>query len=125
MPALDGRHRRTRPSSGLLSRQHLLNAGDGICGVFVFPDSDNGPSGRSKRAFIRDVSLPVGVEFAGPPFDVGLRERGVFGASVPEAAIDEHDHARDREDDVCLAPKAGDRPLVLEKAEAGAVQRRP
>jgi hypothetical protein len=91
----------------------------------MFPNSHDRPSGGGQCAFVFEITSAGGLQLACPPLGVGLREGGVLGAPVPKASVDEHGYMWARKDDVGLAAESGDRPAVLEEAQARAVKGRP
>jgi hypothetical protein len=66
----------------------------------MLPDSDNGPAGHFKLTVGVCVALTVASDLRLPIPIVDPRLVAVVWAAVPEAAIDEHGHARTREDDI-------------------------
>ena len=69
-------------------------------GVLVLPDPHDRPSGVGQRVVVAPVASDIPIELCLPVVAVGARSRAVLWASVPEAAIDEHGHARPREHDI-------------------------
>ena len=71
-----------------------FDACDGVLGKFeifdfVLPDSDYLPAHISQVLIIGSVAIHVPLEFCCPVFVVAGWHRSVFGATVPEASIDE------------------------------------
>jgi hypothetical protein len=75
-------------------------------GVLVLPDPHDRPSGVRQRVVVAPVASDIPIELCLPVVAVGARSRAVLWAPVPEAAVDEHGHARTREDDVGATAKA-------------------
>ena len=69
----------------------------------MLPHSDHGPTVLGKPAVRLLVPLLVSRELLPPPVGVRARKRRMLRARVPEAAVDEHDDLRPREDDVGAA----------------------
>lgn len=74
---------------GPLLHDGLLDHVGGLAGGNVFPDPDDMPAVFLKRSIGLVISFHIAVYLFCPPFGVGLWERGVLGAFVPEAPVDE------------------------------------
>src|SRR5690348_6158761 len=125
---IPGSHLQRLWRCGLLSSRRpegRTDPGDSIRGGLVLPDSQDGPPGCGQRAFVFEIAPTSGLQLAGPPLGIGLRKTGVLGASVPEAAVDEHGHTQARKKNVGLAAEPGHRSTMLEEAEAGTVKGGP
>ena len=72
----------------------------------VLPDPDDLPAVVGETAVGGAVALDVGRELGRPPLPVVPRRRPVPRALVPEAAVDEHHHARAGEHDVAAGAQA-------------------
>lgn len=94
-PSQRARERLVLPVSN--GRFHPIGRGGDI---LMLPDSDDRPARVGKRLVGRAVAPDVGVEFPSPPVSVRLGGRSVFGAAVPETAINEHGYPRSGEYDV-------------------------
>ena len=69
----------------------------------LLTDADNFPAGVAQPPFGVDIATAIPVNHGAPECGVGTRLRAVFGATVPEAAIDEHEDYCYSEDDVSTA----------------------
>ena len=92
--------------------------GDTVGRVFrslMLPYPNYGPAVLGKPAVGLLIPFLVSRELLTPPFGIRARERRMLRTRVPEAAVDEHDHLRPRENDVG-APSAIElkRPLNAE-----------
>ncbi len=72
--------------------------------VLMFPDSEHHPAGFGERLVGRTVASDVGVELPSPPVSVRLGAGSVFGAAVPETAINEYGYPSSSEHDVRAGP---------------------
>ena len=72
--------------------------------VLVLPDAEDGPSEGGQMSVGLAVSFDVPCKFGRPPRAVVRGCRLVLGASVPEAAVDEHCDLGAGEKDVSTAP---------------------
>jgi hypothetical protein len=78
----------------------------------VLPNPDHGPPGNAETLIGISVSLLICANLLAPELGVVFGPGGVFGASVPEATVDEHRDAGSSEDDVGSASFAGQHRLV-------------
>lgn len=69
----------------------------------MFPDAEDAPAFGFEGAVDEAVAGFVGGEFAEPEFGVVGGQVGVFGAAVPEAAVDKNGEFVFREDEVAVA----------------------
>jgi hypothetical protein len=93
-------------------------------GVLVLPHTLDVPPLSGQRRVDSTITLDVPLQLRGPVLDVGLRDRAVLGATMPEAPVDEHRDARLRQNHVDPHALVSDRdPHVLAEAEAASVQR--
>ena len=89
------------PASALFTRLHNPMHGFGDCEwIFMLPHSDDRPTGLLEQHDSFRVTFTRPRELGLPPFGIGLRRRAMFGAGVPETAIDEHGHMCTEEDHV-------------------------
>jgi len=115
--------RKARLAAPPLACDGLYDSPRGFGGRFVLPDSDDLPSGGLERGIVGAIASDVARELRLPEADVRLRMGRVFGAAVPEAAVDEHRHARGSEHEVGTDAAAGEvKPAVLAVAEAARVE---
>jgi hypothetical protein len=71
----------------------------------MLPKAEYGPAGAHQECRCLDVAGLVAFDLVQPPSAVGNRRFTVFGAAVPEAAIDEHGQLRLGEGDVDRASR--------------------
>jgi hypothetical protein len=55
----------------------------------VLPDPQDAPAAPAKQPGMPGIPLDVGDEFGTPPGTIGHRHRGVLGAAMPKAAVNE------------------------------------
>lgn len=93
----------------------------------MLPDPDYGPAGRRESLIRIPVALDIPCEFGSPPGPVGLWQRRVVGARVPEASVNEDGDPSAGESDVSAsAAKAVDVNAVIDPiAQSASMQRTP
>jgi hypothetical protein len=64
------------------------------------PEAQYQPSSIGQHLVVAPITCDVRRDLGAPPFGVRFRFRGVQGAPVPEAAVDEDRDSQVREDDV-------------------------
>ena len=79
----------------------------------MLPYADDGPAGGAKGGVVGAVAADVPLELRFPVLGVRTWMRGMFGTSMPEAAIYEDGDASGPEDKVgSHAPAGDDQPAV-------------
>ena len=73
----------------------------------MFPDAEDGPAFLAEEFFGGAVAVDVALDFFEPIFLVGGGHAAVFGAAVPEAAVDEDGEALFGEDEIRTARNGG------------------
>jgi len=73
----------------------------------MFPNSDHHPAALAQRTIHAAIPRPVTFDLGFPKRGAGLGPGGVFGAPVPEAAINKHGKALLGENEVRLARQFG------------------
>lgn len=68
--------------------------------ILMLPCSNDGPSTVAQSCVIASIASYVAFDLFPPPLCVGFRWDGMFGASVPEAAVDEDCNACTRQHDI-------------------------
>src|SRR5687767_7051330 len=68
--------------------QLLKDASGDVLGALVLPRPHDRPSQALELSVHGGVPSSVGGDLVSPPGGVGLRRRGMFWTSVPEAAVD-------------------------------------
>lgn len=116
-----------RPASVCtIYRFELLHNGfDDLLSVVVLPESQHRPAVLSEDFVHAAVSVPIGVDLLAPPVGIGFGCRGVDGAAVPEAAVEEHDELTTGPYDVAAELMVGQRPAVDPVAIAQGVKSPP
>ena len=66
----------------------------------VLPDPQDAPAVPAKQPGMPGIPLDIGDEFGSPPGAVSCRHRGVLGAAMPKAAVDENRNPLGREHEV-------------------------
>ena len=89
----------------------------------MLPHSNHRPTGRYKACFRVGVSATVTPDLPPPPLSVCDRPRHVFGASMPEAPVDEDHDAPPRKDDVRPPAQSRERIGMNAKAKSLGVER--
>lgn len=75
---------------GIDALEHGLDASDGVCDVFVFPDANHDPPRRAECSILLSVSLAVAFDLGAPEARIALGPRHVVRAPVPKAAVYKH-----------------------------------
>lgn len=66
----------------------------------MFPESDYCPAVLFKNRIDPSISIAVARKLRPPPLSIGLRGSSMDGASMPEAAVEEHRKSARRPNDV-------------------------
>jgi hypothetical protein len=102
----------------------VAHSGDGIANIGVLPHADDSPPRISQNLRLLNISPSVLRQLRQPVRVVGLRGPSVFGAPMPEAAVQEHGQSVASERDVGSydAALGADR-VVLSESEPARMQR--
>jgi hypothetical protein len=100
------------------------DAVDGNTQGLVLPDSDNLPAGLLQDPIVPTIARDIAGNLRSPIMRVSLGGPPMFQASVPEAAVQKHAHPRSRKDDVRRTSEIGQRPTMLDEAQAQAMKGR-
>ena len=73
----------------------------------MFPDAEDGPAFLAEEFFGGAIAVDVALDFFEPVFLVGGGHPAMFGAAVPEAAIDENGKAVFGEDEIGATGNGG------------------
>lgn len=100
----------------------VFDAIRGLSGVLVLPHLHHGPACLCDLPPSRSVAASVGVNLGGPEVRIGLRNRVVLRATVPEAPIDVHGQPQAGKHDVGGTAYVAERRTVHEEPEASTVK---
>lgn len=104
---------------------HVLDLVRGEGRGSVLPVAKNQPSlGPQELAGLR-ISAPIGSYLVGPVLRVGLRDRVMLRAAVPETSVYKHGDSKPRKDHVCSASQCGDRSAIHMEPKPSSVQQSP
>jgi hypothetical protein len=81
---------------------------------FVLPHAHDLPAGLCEKSVGLAIAIACPRDLVAPPIPVVFRPRHMFGASMPEATVDEDGNSETREHDVCTPPRAGQRRMNTE-----------
>lgn len=109
--------------SSLVSRlrpDEQLDACGGLGRVLVLPHAHNRPAGRGQDFVIPTIAVHIPIELRGPVVGVRRGLDAVLRTAVPEASVDEDDHALGWESHIASAPDAR-RPPAFPESQAASM----
>lgn len=86
-----------------------------VGGIFVLPDGDDRPSETAQVTGEAPIPSSIRLELFDPPFRVAFRNRGMAGAGVPEAPMNEHRYSGIAEENVSSAARPLNRNFVCDE----------
>lgn len=92
--------------------------------ILMLPDPDHPPAERPQRVVVLPIATAIRVKLVYPEGRIRRGHMAMFGACVPEAAVNEHGDSRSGENDVRpRGPSALPNSAVYEEAESVGMQR--
>lgn len=90
----------------------------------VLPCAKNAPTCGGEPRVRVDIARTIGLDLCPPEFSVCLGPGRMHRAAMPEATVDEDDHARTDEHNVSATPYFSEDAMIDAKAQAALVQER-